>query len=305
MKKGSWLILLTSIFLLYTVPVYADSGFDYDYGGGYSGDYGSSYDRGFDYDSDYGSSYGDYDSGGSYSEGRGGHSVPYYLFTMLVALLGTILTPKRKDGKEMAIPEPNDTEREILKNTHRKLDNENMETDYDEVIQKYLPKYTEKKLLDEFYDTFIKVQEAWMNFDYKKLEDYCSSELYESYKEDLDELKSRKQKNIMSDFSFISSNIRNIEEIDGRVVIDAYLAVSFKDYIIETKTGRVIRGNSDAINRIEYDLEYVMDIDNKRSVSYCPNCGAKVTSHKCEFCHSEVNPKKDSFVLNKKGIMKS
>ena len=300
MKKSSLFILITSIFLLYTVPVYADSGWDYDYGGGYSGDYGSSYGGYDSYDSDYGSSYGDYDSG-TYSSGR---RIPHSIFSILMCLLGTLLVPKRKDGRSMAIPEKNETEEAILKNTHRHISTSEIETNYDEVIQKYLPKYTEKKLLDDFYDIFVKVQIAWMDFDYKKLENFCSLELYDSYEADLEELKNKGQKNIMSDFTFISSNIRNIEEIDGRVVIDAYLAVSFKDYVIKTDTGKVIRGNSLQTVNVKYDLEFVMDLDNSKSSAYCPNCGAKITSKVCEFCHSTVNPKKEHFVLNKKSIMK-
>jgi len=299
MKKGSWLVLITSIFLLYSVPVYADSGWDYDYGGGYSSDYGSSYGGYDSYDSDYGSSYGDYDSGHS-----GSSRVPYSFFSILMGVLGTILVPKRKDGRSMAIPEKNETEETILKNTHRHINTDKIEVNYDEVIKKYLPKYTEKKLLEDFYDTFVKVQIAWMDFDYKKLENFCSLELYDSYVADLEELKNKGQKNIMSDFSFISSNIRNIEEIDGRVVIDAYLAVSFKDYIINTDNGMVERGNSDEVVTVKYDLEFIMDLDNSKGSSYCPNCGAKITSRICEFCKSVVTPKKEHFVLNKKSIMK-
>ena len=177
------------------------------------------------------------------------------------------------------------------------------EISYDELLSKYIPNYSEERLLNEFYNIFKIVLESYMEYDYKKIEENCSFELFNIYKTDIDAMKKNNKKNIVSDFQFNDANIRNIELIDNRLVVDAYLCASHKEYLIDTKTGKVLNGNSEAVNRLKYDLEFVLDLD-KENYSICPNCGAKLTSRECEFCHTIVSNKKDHFVLNKKGLMK-
>jgi len=298
MKK---ILLFFSFVLLILTPVYADSGWDSGTGGGYS-----TYDV---------PSYSSSDSGGgsSYSpSSRGSSSRRGFplsnTIALLIALISATMHPKKdvNRGEAGGTSFSHPTEDTIL--DHSQDDSNEIserKKNYDKVIQKYLPNYTEEMLLQEFYDIFVNIQEAWMKFDYKTLEKYCSNELYESYYMDLEVLKKKHGKNMMSDFTLLSYNIRNIEEVHGRVVIDMFLKVSFKDYVVDTKKNKIIHGDSEVATTKKYDLEYVMDLDSeidKKKV--CPNCGAKLHGRECEFCHTIVDTKKDHFVLNKKGIIR-
>ena len=207
------------------------------------------------------------------------------------------------EGKKLlGISIKSDTEEKII-NQKREEYIGKEHTNFDDLIKKYLPDYTEEKLTDEFYNIFVSVHNALMDFDYKKLEDTCSNELYASYVVDLDNLKESNSKHIVSDFSCISSVIRNIEITDNRLIIDGYLYVEMKDYIVD-KNGKVIDGSSEGKINNEYDLEYIIDI-LKDSDNICPNCGAKMNSRECEFCHTVVSNKKGHLVLNKIDIIEN
>lgn len=295
MKKNlSILILFLGIgFFLFGMHAYADSGWDYDY------DSGGSYDVG-DYDT--GS-----DSGYRSSSGGGlGSSVPVSGGIIVICAAAFFVMMKKKKGKEPAFMPANNNsvEDEILERDMERGPVESIEildNNYDSVIQKYLPDYTEEQLLKELYEIFVQVQEAWMNFDYNTLEKYCSNVLFESYRSDLKALEEKHGKNIMKDFELISSNIRNIEKRDNKVVVEMYLFVSFYDYVINEETNEVLRGNMDAPVRNPYDLEFIMYLEE---MGNCPSCGAPLTGRECSSCHTIVDHKKNTFVLNKKGIMR-
>ena len=290
MKKVFQFIIIGVFFSCLIVR--ADSGWDYSY---------DSYDS---------SSYSDYDvssdrdstsSGGRFS--RSSYVTPG-IVSVLVAVILVVTSRRKKKKRGGFIPEDNNKAEDVVieHGIERERDNiELLDSNFDMVIQKYLPDSSEEELLNDFYHIFVEIQTAWMNFDYVTLEKYCSKELYESYHSDLEALKKKHCKNVMRDFRLESSAIRGIEEVNHKVVVDMYLYVSFIDYVINEETFEVIRGVKDKVSRVSYDLEFVMDLEG---VENCPSCGASLTSRVCDACGSVVNYMKDSFVLNQKGIMR-
>ena len=81
----------------------------------------------------------------------------------------------------------------------------------------------------------------------------------------------------MANFEKVDSNIRNIEEENGIVVIDMYLAVSYAD------------------DQKKFDLEFVF---NKNDSRVCSHCGAPLKGEVCDYCNSHVS-NKNIFILNK------
>ena len=292
MKKVFFILLVLSVFFL--TPVYADSGWDSSYDSGYSG--GDYFDSG---------SSSDYDSYGGGSGGISfrGFRIPSFTGVIIAAVVAISTMRKKKKKSGGFIPDDNNKAEDVIISRGMERDHESVElldSNYDMIIQKYLPDSSEEKLLEEFYHIYLEVQKAWMDFDYVSLEKYCSNTLFESYRSDLEALKEKHGKNIMSDFQLKNSAIREIEEKEHQVVVDAFLAVSLKDYVINEDTGEVIRGDKETVITNSYDLEFIMDLDG---VENCPSCGAKLTSRVCDSCGTTVDKKKDTFVLNQKGIM--
>lgn len=156
------------------------------------------------------------------------------------------------------------------------------------------------KLKEELYKSFIDIQNSWMNFDYDNLAKLCSDELYNSYKSDLEVLKLKNGKNIMSNFNFKSMKIISAIKDEEKITIGVLLNVTFNDYVINEKTDKVIRGKKNTIMDNTYKLEYVK---YNTTITECPSCGVKLeesSNKKCSHCGSVIVHNTKNYVLTHK-----
>ena len=266
-----------------TFSVRADSGWDGGYdGGGYSG---GGYSGGWDsyYDTDWGSD----SSSGSWNLSGLPEDPPLStkiivglsLITLAILIWSTTLRSSKKDySKGDSYYDISDVE-----------------------LQKYLPDMTVSKLKEILFKDFVDIQDAWMNFDYDKLRELCSDELYNSYVAQLDALKLKNGKNVMSGYTEIKSAITSIKDEAGVLAVKVYLIASFKDYVIDTKTEEVIRGNKKGFVINHYIMTFVKGKDE--IATKCPNCGAELkdsASSVCEYCRATISKTTYNFVLSKK-----
>lgn len=157
-----------------------------------------------------------------------------------------------------------------------------------------------EKLKETLYQIFVDVQMAWMEFDYDALAKLCSDELYNSYKSDLEILKVRNGKNIMSDFNIVKIGIIEAEKDEIKTTVKMVLEVTFHDYVINELTGKVIRGKKSTIMDNAYILEYVK---YNKALKECPSCGAKIekaSNKKCAYCGSVITNNTKNYVLTHK-----
>ena len=156
------------------------------------------------------------------------------------------------------------------------------------------------KLKKTFLNNFIEIQNAWMNFDYDTLAKYCSNELYNSYKSDLEILKLKNGKNVMFDFTQLNMKVYDIKQEQNCLDIYVYLHISFYDYVIDTLKMQVIRGNK--LNKVSNHYLLIFR-KNLNSVSKCPSCGADITTNtdKCSHCGNIIVNNNTNYVLISKG----
>ena len=285
-------VLLLSFFVVPFIPVKADSGWDTDYGsssssssssGGYS-----SYDHSSSHSSSRGSHYSDEPMSKDELELQKKLLIFGFISLVPLCVLIMVISDCINSFLDKAM-------HEVVLLKKSKVG------DYDKEVKKYFPEDTEKSLLDKLYQQFIDIQMAWMEFDYDKLKELCTDELYEAYRSDLEVLKLKGRKNVMSDFKLLDYNIRYIEKKKNLVVVHMALIVGFHDYVINTDTGEVTRGEKDTLCKMPYDLEFIYDMEDAH---ICPNCGAEMTDRECSFCHTIVSERRGRLVLNKKGLMK-
>ena len=153
-----------------------------------------------------------------------------------------------------------------------------------------------EELKEELYQNFIDIQLAWMNFDYDKLQELCSDELYNSYKKELEVLMFKNDQNIMNSFHLKEISIENVIEQKDYLEISIYLDITFKDYVIDRSTRKVIQGNKWNKIHNEYHLEFKK---NKNVLSNCPTCGSKLENYtnNCSCCGSIIPNNHRNFVL--------
>ena len=143
-------------------------------------------------------------------------------------------------------------------------------TNFNKIISKYVKGYSEKRLLEDFYEIFVMIQKAVSNFDYETLEEYCSNKLYKEYKKSLESLQDHRCNNIIKSFKHIKSSVKNVAVVNNKLQADIYLEVSFYDYV-EDEDKNTMYGKKDEKTTNSYNLEFILDIDDKKNTSFVLN----------------------------------
>ena len=264
-------ILLCAFAILTTLNVKADSGWDSSYDSG-----GSSWSS-----SDSWSSSSDYSS--SYSGDVDGGDVVFLVLAIFIFAIIIIAFGSKGTKTSTSSYHYNDISLEDL--------------------QKYLPGKTLEQVKKDVFARFVNIQDAWMNFDYDALREYCTDELYNTYVSQLETLKLKNGQNIMSDYQNLDMKITNITSENNVVSLTVYAEIRFHDYVINTKTNEVTRGSKDRLMTNHYLMTFVIKKGDAKSIKNCPSCGAPFehnASGICEYCGSTIIKEADELVLSKK-----
>lgn len=279
------------LFLILIIPfsimnVKADSGWDSSYDSG--GSSGGSYSSG-------GSSWSssDYDYGGSsYGGSSSGEIDIFGLIWLFIVIIIILYIASSKKTTQSNTPDLN------------VVSKENIYADIsEERVKEFMPDMDLAKLRVMAYNKFVEIQNAWMEFDYDKLRNLCTDELYNSYVSQLEILKMKNGKNVMSNYTANSTKIIDIEEQNGNVTVTVFMNISFYDYVIDTKSNAVTRGTDARMINNNYEMKFVRSKTVENKVHKCPNCGAEITdkaSSECKYCHSVIIKDSGDFVLSKK-----
>ncbi len=297
-----FLIVIVVSLTFITRIAYADSGFDssYSYDSSSSSDYGYSGSSYSDYDSSSNYNYSSYDYGSGSSHSNGIFDDFYILFFIISSTLFIIFSDKKRN---------NDYYKNVKGMTKVKgsFDYyvEQLESKYSTDEKVILSKEEEKELIDILYNNYIEIQNAWMNFDYDKLKELCTDELYNMYLSQLNILKYDNRQNIMDDFGLLRSKIISYIDVNNSNLIRVYMKVTLRDYIVDIKTGEVVDGNKHKYIVNNYYMEFIKN--NNFNQKKCPGCGASLTDvskGKCPYCRHIITNVSDKYLLCKKKNMK-
>jgi hypothetical protein len=153
----------------------------------------------------------------------------------------------------------------------------------------------------QLFEKYKQIQIDWMNFNYDGLKANLTDELYNTYKMDLELLKSKNQRNIMENISLDTTIITNAFEEGGFLTIEMRMSVFQSDYIVDEK-GNVLKKASGSGYPCFYDLTFVKKLNSSNEL-ICPGCGYEMTHERtniCPYCHSVVISNNGDFVLSKK-----
>lgn len=277
MKK---FILCLSIIFILTIgtnfkilTIKADSGFDSSWDSG-SSDWGSS----SDYDS---SSWDSYDSDGDLD----GSSIFAIIIITIILIIVVSIICSKKENKSTEVE------------SYKKLS-------VDE-IHEYISDLNIQEFNNTVFNNYKQIQEAWTIFDLDTIRNLVSDEIYNMYSMQLDTLKIKSQKNIMSDITYIDNYITDINVDNNIETIETILKVSCYDYLVDDKDN-VIRGNKNIKLHYTYKLTFTRKIA-KTNLKYCPNCGAELninSSGVCNYCNSTIINNENNWIMTKKEMIK-
>ena len=123
--------------------------------------------------------------------------------------------------------------------------------------------FTQDKMNKEVFAVYKDIQIAWMDFNYKKLKELVSEEIYNKYEKQLEELKSKNQKNIMDNIELKKNKITDINIDNNIVTIECEMNVVCIDYIIDSED-KLIKGKKDKFCNYTYKLVFNKDINTNK-----------------------------------------
>ena len=169
-------------------------------------------------------------------------------------------------------------------------------------IKKYIPSFDANKFLLNGYGIFVRIEEAWMNFDLEKVRDCITDEMFNMYESQLTSMEMNGEQNIMKDFRLLNSAITQASKQNNMLQVKTRYTVEFYDYIINRSTKAIVRGNSNRKMRMVYEFTFIKDIENKK-LDKCPNCGAEININSagiCKYCNSKLVDDSKDWVMSKK-----
>lgn len=257
----------------------ADAGYHSSYSGGSSSHSSSSHSS----SSSHRSSSSSYSSGSSSSSSDGGSIVGLIIWFIIIAII--VYYSKRKGTTTHSISTK-------LKSNQDAINK----------LKELFPDFDEKQFLQNGYNIFLDVENAWMNFELEKVHNEITDEMYNMYESQISSMEIKGEQNIMSDFVLKDSAISAFRKENDNIEVTAKYIIEFYDYIIEKESGKVLRGNKNRKLRMHYDFTFIVS-DSGEKVENCPNCGAPVdvnSSGTCEYCGAKLVGKNTKWVMSKK-----
>ena len=124
--------------------------------------------------------------------------------------------------------------------------------------------FNEEEFANEAFNIYKEVQLAWCNFELDKVKELISEEMYDKYTKKLEELKEKKQQNVMNEIEYKSNKITDVR-IDNNIEITCEMEVDCYDYIIDD-TESVVNGKKDKKINYKYALTFIKNMKNNKYV---------------------------------------
>ncbi len=298
-------LLLTTVFLLYNSPVFADVGNNNDYS-----------------DYDYGgySDYGDFDSGSSSSSDADAGDI-LLLFYILVDTFGPIGTLViialiigvsiylKKSGrlKQMRVMNANQN---ALRRAHESenIPDSNLSHSIAQNIRNVDPNFSEDDFIGWAREVFMKIQQAWTDRNWKIIRPFESQELFNQHNQQLDEYIKNNKINKVEKIAIRHCSLRDYHVDGDKEVLVVELHATMHDYVVDANTNEVLESDPNRTWFMKYEMTFnrkkgvltKMGMSNK-STTNCPNCGAptEITSAgQCEYCKSIITTGEHDWVLS-------
>ena len=294
-------LLGLGIFSLIGHADFGDFAGDYDYG-----DWGNDNDYGNDNDWDWGND-NDYDSGngggfifvpsGSSGGGSLGGGSSLIIAIIIVAII-IFLVLRRRNGSGTSqqtpvAPGATPTDPSTLKPMSDYLTQD--------------PTFSESEMRDKISNLYVQFQDAWHAKDLTPLRPYLSDAYFAQSDRQLDNYRRNNQTSYIERISVLDVTLSGYKQSEGRDYIYARLKTRITNYVLDDRTGNLVRGSKTAEKFMDYEWELMRSSGKTTAgstgtvVQNCPNCGATININhtaQCEFCGSIITVDSFDWVVN-------
>ena len=102
------------------------------------------------------------------------------------------------------------------------------------------------------------------------------------------------KKRIIDDIKVKKVIIYELDSTVSKQTASTMIEISYFNYVIDGN-GYIISGNREEKITEKFEITFRKDFENN-SITRCPNCGANLTSNKCEYCKSVI--KEEEFKIS-------
>ena len=168
----------------------------------------------------------------------------------------------------------------------------------DETITKENVFSNDEEFMNEIYDSFVKVQYAFMQFNYDALEKLLNDKLFDKYKKELKDLNTKKHKKIMKSFNKEDVSIVSTDINNDILTVKAKLKVNFIGYTLNEKS-EVIDGVKGKKVSKTFELSLSKLLKEDKKITKCPHCGNKLEKDikRCPNCENDVVSDKNEWIF--------
>lgn len=141
-------------------------------------------------------------------------------------------------------------------------------------------------LKDFLYGQFEKFEYAINDLDYEEMALIATKQLYHNYYTGINLDIKAGQKRIIRDITKKRVVLYNLESTINSQIASVMIEISYINYMIN-KAGYIMKGSK--ADKITERFEVVFKKEYHESgVTKCPNCGASITGHTCEYCRTQL-----------------
>jgi predicted lipid-binding transport protein (Tim44 family) len=273
---------------------YVPSGGDFDFGG-------SSFDSGSDF-------------GGSSSPGGGvpcgsGGAIGVVIFFVVIIVISMLVKRARYAARRN--PQAQQMMNQMLTGlagtaaaAGAAMPAANIPAELAKIKQKD-PIFNEQDFIGFAQNAFYKIQEAWKTQNLSIARPYVSDQLMQRYSNQISEIQSRAERNVVENMVIGHQNITNIRSDAMYDYITVRFDASATDYTVD-RNNKIIRGDQKIRPFTEYWTfmrKGTVKSDPKKGAqaNTCPNCGAPLqlnATGQCEYCNTIVTSGEYDWVLN-------
>lgn len=168
-------------------------------------------------------------------------------------------------------------------------------------IENVDPSFDSENFKSKVNNIFVLLLSSVMNKDINRVDHFVSDDVFNQYKIIIDDLKEKNYIQMYEQLNVKSTEIKNIEINDEKIIITVYLVSRALDYVMDGD-GNIIIGNDDS--RIEKNyiliLEKNVEVKKQSVARKCSTCGANMDvnySGECQYCGSIYNNEDFDYIL--------
>lgn len=141
-------------------------------------------------------------------------------------------------------------------------------------------------LKDYVYNIFERFENAYNALDFNTMKELSTKELYHNYHTGITLDINTGRKKIIDDIQKVKVIIYAADSSISKQVIMAMIEIKYISYTLN-KDGYIESGSKDTKIIEKFEVTFRKDF-LKEDITKCPNCGARITGNKCDYCRSLI-----------------